>query len=431
MRRPSWPSGPLWRDGDFLKLWVAQTITQVGTQITLIALPLTAILLLDASAFEVALLTAMETLPFLLLALPAGVWVDRLQRRPLMIASDLARAAALASIPLAYWLDALTLPQLYAVGVVTGIGAVFFDVSYLSYLPSLVGRSQLAAANARLLATQSGAQVAGPGIGGALVGIVGAPVAILADAVSFCVSGAVLGLIRRREPRPERRERGLAWPELREGLRYVFGHPYLRILTLTAGTANFFSTMLFSLFLLYAVRELGFSPGTIGAVLMLVNVGGLTGALLSGWAVRTFGLGPTIVWAAIGGNLALLTIPLAPHAYALPVFAAGAVIGPGIGMMFNVNQLSLRQAITPERLLGRMNSTVRFMYWGTMPLGAIAGGALATVAGVRATLAVGAVGAALAFVPLAFSPLRRLREFPDAQEQPAPLVPATAGFPPA
>lgn len=377
-RRLRRPEEGLWSDPDFLKLWGAQTISQVGTQVTLLALPLTAILLLEASALEVALLGAMETLPFLLFALPAGVWVDRLPRRGLMIVADLARAAAIVSIPIAHWSDALALPQLFVVAFVTGIGTVFFDVSYLSYLPSLVGRAQLAGGNARLMATQSGAQVVGPGIGGALVALAGAPVALLADAVSFCVSGALIGAIGRREAPVEKVAGRRVWTELREGLGYVFRQPYLRILTVTTGVSNFFGTMLFSLFLLYAIRDLEFSTGVIGVIFMLVNVGALAGAVLSGRVVRAIGLGRTIVWAAIAGNLTLLSIPLAPQDNALPLFVAGALLGPGIGMMFNVNQLSLRQAITPERLLGRMNSVVRF--------------------------------------PLAFSPLRHLRELPEAAD---------------
>jgi MFS family permease len=416
------------RNPDFLKLWGAQTISQVGSQVTLIALPLTAILVLDATAFQVATLGAMETLPFLLFALPAGVWVDRLPRRSLMVVADVGRAAALLSIPIAYALDALALPQLYAVGFATGLCSVFFDLSYLSYLPSLVGRTQIAAGNARLEATRSGASVVGPGIGGGLVGLVGAPTAILADAVSFGVSGALLGLIRGREERVDAQPRAHAWSELREGLRYVFGHPYLRILTVTTASSNLFTSMLFALFMVYAVRELGFSAGVIGVVFMLVSVGSLLGAVLSGRVVRLFGLGRTIAWGAILGNIALVSIPLAPKDNALPVFVVGAIIGPGLGMLFNVNQLSLRQAITPERLMGRMNAVVRFMYWGTMPAGAAAGGALATVIGVRETLFVGAIGGAATLVPLALSPLRHLREMPEVAEEP-PLrtpVPMTA-----
>ncbi len=226
----------------------------------------------------------------------------------------------------------------------------------------------------------------------------------------------MIGAIGRREAPVEKVAGRRVWTELREGLGYVFQQPYLRILTVTTAVSNVFGTMLFSLFLLYAIRDLEFSTGVIGVIFMLVNVGALAGGVLSGRVVRAIGLGRTIVWAAIAGNLTLLSIPLAPQDNALPLFVAGALLGPGIGMMFNVNQLSLRQAITPERLLGRMNSVVRFMYWGTIPAGAAAGGALATVAGVRTTLIVGATGAAIALFPLAFSPLRHLRELPEAAD---------------
>jgi MFS family permease len=412
----------LWAHPDFLKLWGAQTISQVGSQVTLIALPLTAILVLDATAFEVAALGAMETLPFLLFALPAGVWVDRLSRRRLMIAADVARAAALVSIPIAHVFGVLALPQLFAVGFATGLGTVFFDVSYLAFLPTLVGRAQISAGNARLQASASVSQIAGPGVGGGLVGLVGAPTAILADAVSFGASGALLGLIRRREEPRDSAARQHVWRELVEGLRYVFGQPYLRTLTTTTASSNFFSSMVFALFILYAVRTLGFSAGLVGVIFMLVNVGGLAGAIGSGRLVRLFGLGPTLVWAAVLGNVALLTIPLAPVGNPLPVFVVGALLGPALGMVFNLNQLSLRQAITPERLMGRMNAVVRFMYWGTMPAGAAAGGALASVIGVRETLFVGAIGGAVAMTPLFASSLRRLRTMPDGAEEGLPLA---------
>src|SRR5918992_4471633 len=215
--RSLWPRTGLWRDPEFLKLWSAQGISQLGTQVTLLALPLAAILVLDASATEVALLGAVEVLPFLLFTLPAGVWVDRLPRRPILVVADLLRAVALVSIPLAYALDALTLPHLFVVAFVTGVLSVFFDVSYLAYLPSLVDRSQLGAGNSKLEATRSAAQVAGPGAAGVLVAAVTAPVAILVDAVSYVISALFVWRIRR----PDRREasvtpRGKLWPELRE-----------------------------------------------------------------------------------------------------------------------------------------------------------------------------------------------------------------------
>lgn len=429
MRRPSPRSGSgLWAQPDFLKLWGAQTISTVGSQVTLIALPLAAILVLDASAFEVAALTAMDTLPFLLFALPAGVWIDRLRRRPLMVIADVGRAAALLSIPVVYAFGELGLPQLFVVGFLVGALAVVFDLSYLSYLPALVGRDRIAGGNARLEATRHTAQAAGPGLGGALVGLFGAPAAILADAVSYLASAALLGWIRKAEPAPAT-ERRHALVELREGVRYVFGQPYLRALTLTIGGSNLFGFMVYALFMVYAVRRLDLSPELIGLVFTAANVSGIAGAVLSSRIVRRFGLGRTILVSAMLSSVSWLTVPLAPPSNPLPLVIAGALTGPFFGVMFNLNQLSLRQAITPERLMGRMNAVVRFMYWGPMTVGSFAGGALATLIGIRPTLFVGIVGSTLAFAPLAATSLIRLRAMPsEPEEEPvfAPLVPAPA-----
>jgi MFS family permease len=422
------PFTGLWRHPDFLKLWGAQTVSTVGTQVTFIALPLTAILVLDASAFEVAALAAMDTLPFLLFALPAGVWIDRLRRRPLMVVADFGRAAALLSIPVAYALDALSLGQLFVVGFSVGTFGVLFDLSYLSYLPSLVGREQVASGNARLEATRSAAQAAGPGLGGALVGFFGAPIAILADAISYLVSGGLLAAIRQREAAPAS-ERRHALTELREGIGYVFRQPYLRALTLAIGGSNLFTFMVIALFMVYAVRSLDMSAELIGLIFTTANLAGLAGAVVSGRVVARFGLGPTIVGTAILASLAWLSIPLAPVSNPLPVVVVGALTGPFFGTMFNLNQLSLRQAITPERLMGRMNAVVRFMYWGTMPVGSFAGGALATAIGIRPTLFVGIAGGTLAFVPLLATSLVRLRAIPDEVDELQPaglLVPAPA-----
>jgi MFS family permease len=418
----------LWAHPDFLKLWGAQTISTVGTQVTLIALPLTAILVLHASAFQVAALTAMDTLPFLLFALPAGIWIDRLRRRPLMVVADVGRAAALFSIPVAYAFGGLSLGHLFVVGFVVGTLGVIFDLSYLSYLPSLVGRNQVASGNARLEATRSAAQAAGPGLGGALVGFFGGPVAILADAVSYLFSAGLLGWIRQAEPAPAA-ERGPALSELREGIRYVFRQPYLRALTLAIGGSNLFTFMVIALFMVYAVRNLGLSAQLIGLVFTTANVAGLAGAVMSGRVVARLGLGRTIVATSILASVSWLSVPLAPVSNPLPVVIAGALAGPFFGVMFNLNQLSLRQAITPERLMGRMNSVVRFMYWGTMPAGSFAGGALATVIGIRPTLFVGIVGGTLAFAPLAVTSLARLDAIPAEVDEPrpiGPLVPAPA-----
>ncbi len=418
MRRPA----GLWAHRDFLKLWGAQTVSTVGTQVTLIALPLTAILVLDASAFEVAALTAMDTLPFLLFALPAGIWIDRMRRRPLMVVAEVGRAAALLSIPVAYLLDALTLPQLFAAGFLVGSLAVVFDLAYLSYLPGLVGRERVTGGNARLEGTRAGAQAAGPGLGGTLVGLFGAPIAILADAVSYVLSALLIGSIRHGEPAPAA-ERRSAVSELREGVRYVFRQPYLRALTLTIGGSNLFTFMVIALFMVYAVRRLGLSPELIGLVFTVASLAGLVGAVVNGRVIRRFGIGPTIVVTSMLASISWLSVPLAPPSNPLPLVIAGALLGPFFGVMFNLNQLSLRQAITPERLMGRMNAVVRFMYWGTMPLGSLAGGALATVIGIRPTLFVGIVGGTLAFAPLAATSLMRLRSIPSDVEEIPPLAP--------
>ncbi|HUH15403.1 MAG TPA: MFS transporter, partial [Gaiellaceae bacterium] len=253
MRRP----GGLWRHRDFLWLWSSQTVSQFGSQVSLLALPLVAIAVLGASAFEVALLGVVEFLPFLLFSLPAGVWVDRLPRRPILVVADLVRAAALATIPIAYWLDGLTIWQLYAVGFVVGIGTVFFDVAYQSYLPSLVARDELSEGNSKLEVSRSAAQLGGPGVGGVLISILTAPMAVAVDAVSFVVSALLLGRIRSAEREPAREERRPLLSELWEGLRYVIRHEYVRGMAASVAIFNFFGNVGGSILLVYLVRELG------------------------------------------------------------------------------------------------------------------------------------------------------------------------------
>ncbi|CAN5282159.1 MFS transporter [soil metagenome] len=417
----AWPRGGLWRHPDFLRLWSAQTISQLGSQVTLLALPLAAIFVLDASTFEVALVGFFHLLPFLLFALPTGVWVDRLPRRPVLIVADLGRALALVSLPVAYWLDALTLPHLYAAGFAAGVLTVFFDVAYLSYLPSLVERDRLLEGNAKLETTRSGASVAGPGLGGALVGALTAPVAILADALSYVVSALLLARIRHPDRLVAGREaaqRTSMWRELREGLSFVFRQPFLRILVLATGAANFFWNVGLGVLIVYLVRELGLSPAMLGLVIAVGEVGAIGGAVVSGRVARRFGVGRTIVWTALLTNIGILAVPLAPTSRPEPVLMVGFLLGALFGNIFNVNQLSLRQAITPERLQGRMNSVVRFMYWGPQPVGMVIGGALGSVIGLRETLFFAAGGAALAMVPLVLNPIRRLDSVPEPPDDP-------------
>jgi MFS family permease len=414
--------GGLWRNQDFLWLWSSQTISQFGSQISQLALPLVAIVALDESAFEVALLGVVEFLPFLLLSLPAGVWVDRLRRRPILVVSDFLRAAALASIPLAYWADALTMWQLYVVGFIVGVGTVFFDVAYQSYLPSLVTRSELTEGNSKLEVSRSAAQLGGPGVAGVLIGLLTAPVAVAADAISFVVSGLLLGRIRTQESAPTVEDRRPLLTELREGLGYVLKHPYVRPMAASVAIFNFFGNVGGAILLVYAVRELDLSATTIGIVLALGNIGFLAGALVAKRVESLLGVGRTIVASSALSIPGLLLIPLAPHDLAVPFFvASGLIVGFAI-VLYNVTAISLMQAITPDRLLGRMNASRRFLVWGVIPLGGLVGGALATSIGLRPTLFVGAIGGSLAVLPLLLSPVRSLQRVPEASDEEADLL---------
>jgi MFS family permease len=415
-----WPTGGLWRHPDFVKLWSAETVSQFGSQFSQLAIPLSAVLVLHAHVFEVSALVVVQFLPFLLVSLPAGVWVDRLPRRPILVAGDLVRAALLASIPIAYAFDALTMWQLYSVGFFVGIATVFFDVAYQSYLPALVKREQLIDGNSKLEISRSGAQLGGPGLAGLMVDLLSAPVAIVVDAVSFLGSAFFIFGIRKPEHAPERGPAvsGRMRAEISEGLRYVLGHPFLKNIAACTATFNFFGSFGNGVLIVFAVRELGLRPAVIGLAFTLGNVGALIAAFSAGRISSRFGVGPTIIGASVVGGPAFLLVPFAPHGN-----AALAVIGPAIlagsfaNVVYNVTQVSLRQAITPERIQGRMNSVMRFIVWGTLPLGTLVGGALGSWIGLKETLILGGIGCCLPFLPVLFSPVRRLREMPEPADE--------------
>ena len=436
-RRP----GGLWLHRDFRNLWAAETISVFGTQISQLALPLVAVITLEASAFQVALLGVIQFAPFILISLPAGVWVDRMRRKPILVTADVGRALLLASIPVTYWLDALTIWQLYGVGFFVGILTVFFDVSYQSYLPSLVKRDALVEGNSKLEISRSAAQLSGPGLAGLFVEAFKAPGAVLLDAISFFLSAVFLFRIKAEESAPTKAERQ-AGPgmkeEVKEGLRWVFGNRYLRWIAASTATFNFFGNIVFAVYLVFAVRELELRPGLIGVVFAVSNIGYLVGALLANRLSRRFGVGPTIIIGA-SGSISLILLAAAPTSNPIPfLIAAQAISGMGIPI-YNITQVSFRQAITPERLQGRMNSVMRFIVWGVMPLGALLGGALASWFGLRTAIWVGAIGMSLAVLPVLLSPVRTLREMPEPVDEPLPseaeaaggLVPAASGAAPA
>lgn len=416
--RSLWPRGGLWRHGDFLKLWSAETISQFGSAVDDLALGFVAIVVLDASPFEVAVLGTLNFLPFILFTLPAGVWVDRLRRRPILIVGDFARAALLATVPLAYLADVLSLWHLYAVVFLVGTFQVFFDVAYQSYLPSLVERDQIIDGNSKLEISRSSAQVGGPGLAGALVEIFTAPYAVLVDALSFVGSGLFLLGIRKPEEAPERAmvdgRKASLWTELKEGLRFVLDNPNLRAQAGCTATSNLFSSLAFAIVLVFLVREIGLSAAVIGIIFSIGAAGSLLAAFTANRLSRRFGIGPTTIAVGVLWGPATIAVGLAPEGNAaIPVLVAAQLVAAFSIITYNIVQVSYRQAICPPRLQGRMNSVMRFLVWGTIPVGTLAGGALGSWLGLRETIVIGGVGTTLAVLWIVFSPQRHLREMPE------------------
>jgi len=411
--------GRLWRHPDFLKLWGGQTISQIGSQLTVLALPTVAILQLHRGAFEVGILIALQRLPFPLLALIAGVWVDRVRRRPLMIAADVLRALALASVPIAAFLNALTLLQLYGVAVLMGVGTVLFDVAYLAYLPSLVGQTDLVEGNTKLEITFSIAGLAGPGIGGLLIQLVGAAKTLSADALSFVVSVLTLTWIRRGEasPRPTNDRLATDPPsliaDLGEGLQLVFSNLILRnqLLALTVLALGFH--LVDPVLFVWAYRDLHLTPAILGLTFVMSGGAGLIGAMLTAAAVRLAGLGPLMAGCIAIEAVAYLLLPTAAVLQpVLVLFGVFFLVGL-FDTMFNINQVSLRQEITPNRLQGRMNASFRTIFWGAWPLANLMGGILGSSIGPIATILIGGSVALLAAVVIAVGPIGRLRRHPQ------------------
>lgn len=415
----------LWRHPDFLKLWTGQSISLLGSQVTLLALPLTAILTLKATAFQMGVLRALQYAPALLIGLFAGAYIDRLRRRPILMAADAGRALLLGSIPLVALAGALSMGYLYGVAFLVGTLTVIFEVAYLAFLPALVGRAHLMDANVKLGASESVAQLAGPGLGGLLVQALTAPLAIAADAITFVVSVFSLALIHAPEARPAATRERHIWREIGEGLRLALGHPILRATLIGAGITNFFAAILNSLFVLYATARLHLSPATIGAIFVLASVGGLAGAIATQWVTRHLGPGPTLLLAMLLIGVGTLVVPLAggPAWLTVSLITAGLSVTAIGDSFWNINAVSLRQALVPDRLMGRVTASGRFVIWGAQPFGALLGGALGAIFDLRIALAVAACGFLFSFVALALSPLRTLRELPPQIEN-APIAAA-------
>jgi MFS family permease len=410
----------LWRHGDFRRLWLGDTGSQFGEMITNTAAPLLAALVLAATPFQMGVLNAADTAAFLLIGLPAGAWVDRMRRRPLMLGVNVGRAVLLASVPVAWWLGVLTLTQLILVGLFVGGLSVFFDVAYQSYLPSLIGRDQLVDGNSKLQASASIAQVSGPALGGGLTQLVGGANAMGVNALTYVWSVLCLLRIRTVEP-PVRRapDRNLR-REIAEGLKFVFANRSLVAIVSCTGTSNLSSGIVSAVGVLVLTRQFHASAGIVGLLLTGGGIGGVVGALVAGRIAARIGQARTIWLSLVATQPVVLLIALAGPGRLLVLYGIGWLAYGFGAVVYNVAQVSFRQAICPDRLLGRMNASVRFLVWGTIPLGALLGGGLGTAIGIHNTLWVGVAGLMLSPLCVLLSPLRTMRDMPrDTQDDDA------------
>ncbi|RSM45004.1 MFS transporter [Actinoplanes sp. ATCC 53533] len=407
----------------FRLLWGAEASSKLGSSITGVALPLIAVTTLNATAFQSTLLYAATWLPWLLIGLPAGAWVDRLRRRPVMIACDLVSALLFLSIPVAAWLGVLTLGQLLAVSVAAGAAAVFFQTANQAYLPSLLTSSELARGNAVLHGTESTMQVAGPGIAGVIVHLVGAASAVLVDAFSFAVSALCLTAIRHRERRPAREQTRLG-KDVIEGIRFVARDPYLRVLTGYGAASNIGLIGYQSLLVVFLVRDVGVGGSTVGVLIAAISCGGVLGAAVATPLSRRVGTARAMLLCEMGATPFGLLIPMTrPGAGLTLLVVGGAVIGVGV-VAGNVVKAAFRQQYTPPRLLGRVVVSMQFLNLGAVPLGALIAGGLATAIGTRPAMWCMTGGLALTGLILLIGPLKRRRDLPVSAlgETPADAV---------
>ncbi|MCT9819639.1 MFS transporter [Microbacterium sp. W1N] len=385
----------LWHDRNFLTMWGGQALSQFGAQITELALPVLAVLLLHATEFEVGLLNAAATAAFLIVGLPAGAWIDRMRKRHVMIVADGIRAVALAMLPLLWWLGSLEVWHMLVVSLIMGVATVFFDVSYQSIVPSLVPARQIAEANGKLESTSQIAGIVGPAAGGWLIAVITAPFALLATAVTYVFSLVALSATRDAEVVAARGTHDPLVRSVREGLAWVFGNPYLRLIVGTTTVSNFFSTITFTLLPLFVLRTLGFGPELMGLIFAAGSVGGLVGAIATPHLARGIGEARAIPISAVGFSLVALLLPAAAlvPSLAIPILIAQSFAGSFFVLVYNITQVTFRQRITPGRLLGRMNASIRFCVWGVMPIAALLAGVLGEALGVVPTMWIGAVGA--------------------------------------
>ncbi|WP_328338817.1 MFS transporter [Micromonospora sp. NBC_00421] len=402
---------PLWRDRSFALFWGGQTVGELGTRMSGVAVPLLAAGPMRAGVFQVSLLTVLAWLPYLLFSLPAGLLADRVDLRRLMICCDLGRAALLSSLPVAALVGQLTLAFLYAVVGLCGVLTVLFTVAYKSIVPALVPVDRLVEANARLTVSQDTAALVGPSVGGALAGVVGAARAFLGTALAFLLSAVALVAVRPPvRDRPAVADRVPARVALTEGLRFVGRRPILRSILACTATSNFFAIGTSALEVSYLVRELRAGPATVGLVFSLGAVGGLVTGALADRLSRRIGTARVIWMSMVTPGPLYLLVPLARPGWGLALYVVGLAAFSANAVLFNVSILSYRQRITPPELLGRVNAAFLWVCFGVVPLGALAGGVLGSQWGLRPALVVCALGTWSAALFVVLSPLRTMRD---------------------
>jgi MFS family permease len=396
-----------------MRLWIGQTISLFGGALTGLALPVIAAATLNATPLEMGILAAVGSLPSLLIGLLAGVWVDRYRRRTFMIAGDVGRAVLIVTIPLAAVLGLLSMAQLYVVGFLVGVLNVFFDVASNSYLPALLDAPQLVEGNGKLALSRSITAVAGPSLAGLIIQAITAPFAIVLDALSYLASAICIGAIRHREE-PSQAEPAPALTQARAGLKIVFGSRYLRALAGCMATSNLMSSMFFALYVLFGTRVLGLDAAQLGLVYGLGASGAMLGALLGPWAVARLGIGRAMVTGAFLGSLEIVPVIFATPESAVALLLLSSLAGNFGWTLYNINEASLRQVVTPSAFRGRMNATFTFIGSGMLPLGGLLGGILGQALGPRETIILAACGSVGAFVWVLLSPVRGLVRLQDA-----------------
>jgi MFS family permease len=411
----------LWRHADFMKLWVGQTVSELGSVVTRTAVPLVALLVLAAGPLEMALLVVSASLGVLLIGLIAGAWVDRLRRRPLLIAADAVRAGLLLSIPAAHLAGVLRIEQLYLVVFLVGCLGTLFDAAYPAYVPSLVGVDRVVEGNSKLATSASLAEIGGPSLGGSLVQVVGAPLAIFVDAISFIVSAISLALIRSPEPERPRTSPTPMRTEIVEGLELVRRHPVLLPLALRSIIAHVAGSFYGVLYTIYLIQDLQLNPFLLGVVVSAGGVGSLVGSLFAVRVIARLGFGPALIWTAVGASIIGVLTPLAggPIVVATMMVFIPQLIGDGLQTIEGVAELSLIQGVIPDRILGRVNATFEVFSHGiAYPLGALLAAAVAGWVGVRGGIAIGWAGMAFSILLLVLSPLPRVRQLADVPAVP-------------